>query len=635
MRAGLVSSESLTDECFTIPVVRTDSDARMVSLRDDRPVWSALGERDLHELQATAALLGGRIEILHELDVRPASASRTQGQRGTVFSLVPSGARAGALYAHLTGRTFVELSDARCLPTAFEDDVLFMPPELVTGETVDHIVAARGPMPGIVSGADLDELLLQTRIRSVTPMTRGTPRPLYVSAEPPASFGRLALGEQLIRIGGIAAERTMREGLGSGAAVLVLATHADGVDASLGPLVLCPSRSWTRSAAPRPPRCVQEDRCFRLGIPLAQMKASGPLVTPESIAARVFVLGVCWGANLSSTTVGRGWTLLPALLANPRIGALVAASGIYLPCRDDLEELTLRMSASGTVGAGLREFVDAQAHRGGDTRFVLFGDPRTPVPAAVGEHLERARAGAPRRASPACHPAQQCSPLTFLATYLDAVRSAAPTTLSERLQLADQRMAELSSSATYGVDRIGALQAALCELQCALGPSLVHNWAPLCDGPRRRLAAGHCAHCGAVTEGHELCSSAGWSRRIWRCANCGVVADCDHAVEPLALGIRGRVAQLSSAEVRAPWYALIVSTNGRAGTSHVVAWPRTTHGAMAAECTLPALPDGPFEVAVIVMSGLHLHAVGVVGYWEAGVHVASASEAPRRCSIAS
>ena len=126
-----------------------------------------------------------------------------------------------------------------------------------------------------------------------------------VDVRPFADFSPAARHREIL--GRHATRAELARALGSGSELLTIFTVGDGIDAGLGPLILCPMERMPAPSGEAAPPCVADRICHRLELPQAEALASGEIVPPEALAARVLVLYACWGILPAGSLYGSMW----------------------------------------------------------------------------------------------------------------------------------------------------------------------------------------------------------------------------------------------------------------------------------------------------------------------------------------
>lgn len=271
-----------------------------------RAVWPARGADDMQRLSTLAN------HFSLELNAITGTVGRTEACDEIVLGLGEEVRDLCELYAHLTRRR------AKVIESPVTAGQLSPLPEVVLGlaerftpDLLDMLYSRSESLaPGIVFGTSLESLRTSVLLRAaaaefvisgdgaVTELLPTVDCAEVRSIIPPHAriLGRQATSDQI------------RRALDDHPSVLTICAHSDGVDASLGPLVLCSIRN-AMAVAERPPipTCVERRRCHRLKMPLEAALKTSHLLDPEELTAAFAILDVCWGFLSHPSTVHPEW----------------------------------------------------------------------------------------------------------------------------------------------------------------------------------------------------------------------------------------------------------------------------------------------------------------------------------------
>jgi hypothetical protein len=106
---------------------------------------------------------------------------------------------------------------------------------------------------------------------------------------------------------------------------------------------------------------------------------NGELLSPDAIAARVFVWDTCQGLMLPASVVDPRWGLAPRLFASPAIGAVILTWEPVVS-EPSLDPLARDLARGLSVGRALARLLAGRESRRMGHRMCLFGDPRLRLP---------------------------------------------------------------------------------------------------------------------------------------------------------------------------------------------------------------------------------------------------------------
>lgn len=179
--------------------------------------------------------------------------------------------------------------------------------------------------------------------------------------------------------------------------ILAFQGHSDNVDARLSSRATLCTRMNQKgfNAVSRPANCDLTGYCPRVNQRQEEAFASGKLLSPAAIAARVLLMMSCYVGSPADGAVDPGATLLSQLLQNPKIGAVVASWEIVVNDTNELLGFVAPLLRGRTVGEALSSFYSsATGAQRGCSRYLLFGDPATRV---VGQATNADASSARRR----------------------------------------------------------------------------------------------------------------------------------------------------------------------------------------------------------------------------------------------
>jgi hypothetical protein len=536
--------------------------------RDGAPVWPAQNPEDVAAVRRAA--------ILHGLDVE-----EVRGARGALPPLsdeevVSLGddrvAEIGRLYAHLTGRRFRRALDPEDVPGDRLAVLVTLADDLHSDLLMDLYPPPEGvPAPGILCGANLDDLRRQALVRAAATLPAGPPETPWLHL----------YQKRHITPPELSSNTGLREMLGAGAGLLTVRTHSNGLDAWLGPsTVLCPLDGVTPGAGLlQRPRCHITGHCHKLKMPVDEARDAGALLAPEELSARVLVLESCFGLLQPDATLDPAWTFAPRLVASPRIGAFLTSWNVHFGGEGELAELADDLGSGTPLGDALSRFLNApeRRHR---IRLCLFGDPRLRLPPSSSSVLSAAKPVAEKR------PPREGR---RVAGELDLRRRM----ILEELDNMDDETRALADPVLEALAKPGGTtDAELRELML----QFLLSWA-YWPSPAQsiKVAEGSCHLCGRRTDLLLTRFPGAGDRRINLCARCGRTQDMPASADVCLWQTDPRRLALTGSLPSSDWCAGVIVES--AGERFHYRWPAAEDGSPAETCDISsARPIGPIWI---------------------------------------
>lgn len=380
---------------------------------------------------------------------------------------------------------------------------------------------------GLLLAPDRDRLIEQAQLRATETARRSSP--FHIEVRNDLEHGREVGPEGAVLLGRSTEPAEIREALNSGAGLLSLTTHADGIDAMLPGGVLCPFDQLPASMdEARLPICIRADYCHRLKRDFGSAQQDPELVRPDELAADILLLNVCWGFLAEPALVDPRLTLMHRLLRNPRVGAVVAPWEIITTSSHEIAPLTAMLRGGTRLGLAVSRFVNQMRRRRNPIPLCVFGDPDlrlTPPPRDK---------GAP--------PASREVP-TFLAMYLKAVQS-----------ILEDHQISLHETAAEGVVKYyeaiegpgaagtepgleATMRSSVLDFLVSRGGAISRNWESFGLRPVFEDEEVPCDICEAPAKEAEVALKAPTlqPRRIRRCPRCGCFEDAPASAPHRAL----------------------------------------------------------------------------------------------------
>ena len=607
------------NETNRLPIAEAASPVELLVGPEGEAVWPVPSDATRDILETSASLFGST------LDPVPAHEGEAASDAGLVIGVgaTEGGAR---LYAHLTGRKWkvVDSWDEAFQGTPPEV-LLLTSPRLDSGLLERLMALPRGHAPvGVIWGRTDAELNQQVLIRTAAVRLNGPVSKHRVDISAGLALEKRATpGFDLL--GGKASTEDIREAIGCGAGVLTLQAHSWGwnVLVSAPRTVICGIDRPQENAKPGfGPSCLETGFCDAADRPVEDAVAEGRLIWPEALAARVLVLASCRNVLVESNSIDSTWSLLPRMLLNPRIGALLATPELMLTTYQSVSDhLSKQLAAGHAVGPSLARYERSPLEARAANRLLLFGDPRVravnePPPASKPEvRMPKISIGQPPSESNGL-------PAVSIAvdTDLELLREIALHIFKEAVEAAKESSV-VALDAIRGYERAdeSELPAAAGELRDAM---LAHirtmrgrpSEAWMGQSEMKRDTEGQlatCPSCQWTSPPYEVETRAGVHRRFLNCPRCMVGIDRPLA-SSLEIAVRAHEIELGGDVPTDDWSAGVVLVPTRFRDAHLLPWPETPSGEPERlfELKQDDWPPGPLELRVVFLTGLSLDTVG-------------------------
>lgn len=351
--------------------------------RAGAPVWPARTSDERAALGAIVATFGGRIAYTTGASARVSVTDAAE----EVVSYGHGCNRLARLYAHLTRRRHRSAGSRAAIWDGGRPSVIVTMTSLLDDDIL-HQACDGGPVGSVTGLICLpeDERLAHRQVltRAAAAALCGPLADRELLFFPRGDFGEVVQGQRRI-IGARVGRETVLRTLAGRAGVLAISAHSDGIDLDLGPeLMLCPFVGEDGAAvaahATRPPRCRMTGCCHRLDRPLSAALNTPRLVSADAIAARILALYVCQGLLHSDGVVHPAWGIMPRILANPAIGAVVTSWSFILASPIGVGTLTALAGSGLPLGRALAEYNRSKAAIDLGHTLCLLGDPCVRLP---------------------------------------------------------------------------------------------------------------------------------------------------------------------------------------------------------------------------------------------------------------
>jgi hypothetical protein len=517
---------------------------------------------------------------------------RSVAGSGVVVAVGADMADGANLYGHLTKRGVSAASSVNAALDTEHAEVLVVSWSHLTLAALAAIAAAPKAV-GVIVVESTDDARGQILSRAAF---AGVPKP----GNPRSAIvvgGGFGLGAPVPDFSVIPADSSLwrtRAALSTGFDLLGLLAHSDGVDLRLTrEAVLCPFVDKVPQAV-RPPACILSGSCRRVHKLVGEARGEPRLLDPGTIRCGTLVLLSCFGAMGVDSHVSPESTLLARVLANTRIGAVIASYGIVFTNGESTVDL-MRACRGVSLGDAVNYFRRSAWFSESLFRPVLFGDPRAGWCNAARSLVSSSSCSGPDVAVPNVNDRRTQS--YFLAELINSAEKirgnqAGATAAREYLE---QCVADTSHESTRRA------QLAVIEMIAPLGSAPVHLWASVVRFSRvPNDDCSRCPQCRNHTESFGASSVTTMNRWLVTCPRCGIILDTD------------RLPSVSAAQELLSLAAGGAQENGDV----LIAWVEERNDGQKAWGIVGdgGPPRGPAQLAVgyLIFRGLNLHALRLV-----------------------
>jgi hypothetical protein len=392
----------------------------------------------------------------------------------------------------------------------------------------------------------------------------------------------------------------------------LLSLHVHGthwsVSLKAGSLALCmlhePHRGADKSDAPY---CVGSGYCPMVRQPVREALRT-TLLDPDMLRARVLVIASCMAVPVGSPSVGAGWALLPQVVANPSVGAVLASMDLTIVSYKELSHHMLdKLEAGSTVQEASAAFEMAPITSRMRQRLLLFGDPRTcATDRAPTESVGPSTAD--EDAEDTCTGDVDIETIRSLSLQLrdDHPRSGLTAfALSQALDALEHARRRQDRAAEASCAR-ATRTATLRHISTLRGRTPIEYRRTPC---RREDTPTPCPACAWPVARYRWESDAGVRVTI-HCPRCGEVADL-----PLGAGldieVEGPLIRLVGRLPQADWDGAVYLVTSLATEVRTYRWDAAADGSPEPSKTikLSEWPSGPLSVRAVFISNLSLYSV--------------------------
>jgi hypothetical protein len=544
----------------------------------------------------------------------------TETSVGATVMSVESQHRVAKTYGLLSGRKPIIVPDDDLI-ARMEDhrpSVIIVPLDQVSLRLLDRITDPDlpWPTPGLITAPA--EHVMKRSVAAALALRLPIPSVIGDVRLVPDGSGGVRRGALTFDAQSPAEER--RQALALGADLLSIITHSDGVDADLGAdLILCGALAASSSAdLASAPRCVITGRCHRQSVAaadvrrglypapatlptVAQAMASGHLLLPGEISARLLVFHVCWGLLPPTPALDNRWGTIAGILAEGAVGSIITTWQAEVTDTGDALRLVDRLASGVSLREAVRSYNSDPGARARGNRLCILGDPLTRIARPGGA---RPSGGRPPRRAAATH-------ADFVSAYLELATAKLAGPLHElgleTKALYDLHLAEQDPAAG---DRA---RKAVVDFVCRRGPLISQDWLEIGRILPATTKESHCPVCAAPARmiQVEVSGVARCRRTIMNCPRCSIASDMPAGFPFGAIRIDTATMALAGPPPEAGWEAAILLDPILHSERRYCWWPRRADGMPEESFEMPgAWPAGHVFVATVLMVGNELAVFG-------------------------
>lgn len=571
------------------------------------PIWPISGPEDANTLQPTLDLFGGTAVAV----VASPSDGERPVQQGLVVGLGETH-REARLYGHLTGRD-VKVVDHLGEVDVESTDVILVEGTRLSRSLVQALsLASYGDSaPGIIWGRSNDELYGQVLSKSAGAVLNG---PLQTQRIDVVD-GRALDG------GGRDLPLDIQDAVGRGAGILTIIAHSDGIGQRIGGTALCSRASPSGEGDPaRGPECVETGFCFRMSRPVEQVLGGGLVIAPEALAARALVDVGCHLAFVGNGAVDSTWSLLPRLVANPRIGVLLANAEISQVIPGVMrQELARVLEAGLAVGRAIVKFEGNPSIREVGYRILLFGDPMTKATPPAGPTLVQEVADdshdPPDRRAPIKLASPDASSVPEIMKLI--ARSIRPET-RENGQVTARALMEAIQNCEAGQDDEPnrdlkeALRLATLRHLATTKVRLYEAWGGV-SRIEQSAVAEQCLRCGWRARPRTITLPSGSKRLFFVCPSCSDVMDVPKDIETIDLDMAPPKVKINGTISSERCSAAVFIVRNSPKDTVMIPWPGDGSGRLAGEVDVSDVRprSGPGRIYALFIEALEIHSFSI------------------------
>ncbi len=527
---------------------------------------------------------------------------------------------AAELYGHLTLRRTVVAGNLRQIFEHGVPAVIVTNPDALGPRLMQALYEHRSYRiaPGLVCAENTSDLMVQVLVRTAAAHLAGASRG-FVEVYPWSDIDTVVKG-RICLVGGRAETALTLERITSGCEALTILTHSDGVDALIGPDLLCCSmhRPAPHTDMARAPYCYVTNHCNRRNTSVEEALASGYIIPPERLAARLFLWASCFGVLSQDSDPDRRWGMMFPMLNGSRLGAIITSWGPLFPSRPEIGPLLQALYRGSPVGSALARFNTSRHARRGGLALCLFGDPDVRIPPASAVVVDDLPYRSTFRHGPISR--EDHAGALFLAAVLaNALGNDSSSDESVALGRVAlpmvRRYQHLAANGESPEDDVGApMREGVLAFLAVYRGLLSADWIRLAERRRSRLS-GDCANCGLPTHVQVFAFRTPGleSRQLRVCPRCSITADMPTSAS-YAMRLRGETLYLDGDLPLSNWAARLRIGSSYGASKALYSWPADGDGSPVRCFPVPSpWPPGGFEVTLYFMIGARLSILGVHG----------------------
>jgi hypothetical protein len=448
---------------------------------------------------------------------------------GVVRALGSEALNPAKLYSELTGRPFTYCTTVNDLQITGYDVVLCATAHLSASLMHKLYVEGDSPAPGLICAPN-EQKLAQVCQKHVLRLTQSPAPPKRIFLYPTLDFPAQESGIDIV-LSGTSQDRILCD-VSSGASVLSIVGHSDGIDLSLSARQFaCPffddfSASNDELSVP----CQVLGKCVKFPAQpsIAEAREMGLLAPLAKLRADVAIIFGCYVLKVRDGTINPAYGLAPALLQKADFGALITTwRKEFYGGWPHLGTLVNQICAGTMVGLAVRDFNRSAVAQQYGVNLCVMGDPCY-VLAPNSQFTRLPEPAADPVAKQGIVPSGGLSEHSEIMLLKDAAAAAPQISRLFDRDKAGVLIAALSSYANNGNSQkhaIGKIESAHLDLLRA-SPWLDKYFAHLCSF-RETSEKETCPHCMAPARAlwMNFPKHGARPRRILRCAACDDVSN--------------------------------------------------------------------------------------------------------------
>src|SRR6202050_2621215 len=298
---------------------------------------------------------------------------------GTVWAFGSEAAQASELYGDLTGPPHQICENPRELTKVSGNDVVLCTTRHLTSSFMHslYVQAARTGTPGLIcapSESALEEVCLQ-RFRQFVQQRPELSRRIFVYTS--LDFKMATRGRDIF-ISGAQSRETLPSLLSSGADVLSIFGHSNGIDLSLpSRLYACPFVAGSAAPGLLKPPCQSDGICLRFHSrpTIEEAREAGWIVPLSILQAQILFLASCGVVKVHDGCIDPSYGLAAALLQQANFGVMVTTWRTEVTRPGCFNSLINNLSSGIPAGHAVHRFNTSGLAKDLGTSLCIVGDP--------------------------------------------------------------------------------------------------------------------------------------------------------------------------------------------------------------------------------------------------------------------